>query len=256
MTRRLSTSFAIATLAIGLGLGFQQRVLAGTPFTDIDNSSFQEHIIWANDNGITSGCTETLFCPKDPVTREQMATFLDRMFDPPSTPEDFFSDDESSTHENAINRVRAAGIASGCGTGKYCPKAVVTREQMASFIARAAELDSVDNNPFYDDDFRTHEANINRIAAAGIGTGCGEYLFCPTSAVNREQMVTFLHRVVDPVTPVPQQAPCDRSYTPALCIPSPPPQLDCPDIPYRNFFVRPPDPHVFDGNLNGVGCET
>lgn len=69
-------------------------------------------------------------------------------------------------------------------------------------------------------------------------------------------MVAFLHRVESPVTPPPAQAPCDRSYTPFLCIPSPPPQLDCIDIPYRNFFVRPPDPHVFDGNGNGIGCET
>jgi micrococcal nuclease len=36
--------------------------------------------------------------------------------------------------------------------------------------------------------------------------------------------------------------------------------LNCPDIPYRNFRVRwdvaNPDPHGFDGNRNGVGCET
>lgn len=69
-------------------------------------------------------------------------------------------------------------------------------------------------------------------------------------------MVAFLHRVVAPVGEPAHPAPCDRSYTPDLCIPSPPPQLDCGDIPYRNFAVRPPDPHVFDGNDNGIGCET
>ena len=35
---------------------------------------------------------------------------------------------------------------------------------------------------------------------------------------------------------------CDLSY-PTVCIPPPPPDLDCADIPYRNFVVRPPDPH-------------
>jgi micrococcal nuclease len=38
------------------------------------------------------------------------------------------------------------------------------------------------------------------------------------------------------------------------------PDLDCGDIPYRNFRVRwdvaNPDPHHFDGNRNGIGCET
>jgi hypothetical protein len=47
---------------------------------------------------------------------------------------------------------------------------------------------------------------------------------------------------------------CDPSY-PDVCIPSPPPYLHCRDIPYRNFRVLPPDPHGFDGNHNGIGCE-
>jgi endonuclease YncB( thermonuclease family) len=48
---------------------------------------------------------------------------------------------------------------------------------------------------------------------------------------------------------------CDPSY-PTLCIPPPPPDLDCGDIPYRRFTVLPPDPHGFDGNGDGIGCET
>ena len=47
---------------------------------------------------------------------------------------------------------------------------------------------------------------------------------------------------------------CDPSY-PDVCIPSPPPDLNCSDIPYRNFRVLPPDPHHFDSNHNGIGCE-
>jgi micrococcal nuclease len=41
-----------------------------------------------------------------------------------------------------------------------------------------------------------------------------------------------------------------------VCIPPPPPDLDCPQIPYRNFTVLPPDPHRFDRDRDGVGCET
>ncbi len=58
-------------------------------------------------------------------------------------------------------------------------------------------------------------------------------------------------------TPVPTTPAgnCDPAY-PTVCIPSPPPDLNCGDIPYRNFTVLPPDPHNFDGNHDGVGCET
>src|SRR5215211_351042 len=49
---------------------------------------------------------------------------------------------------------------------------------------------------------------------------------------------------------------CDSSY-PDDCIPSPPPDLDCGDdgIP-ENFEVLPPDPHNFDPDNDGVGCES
>lgn len=48
---------------------------------------------------------------------------------------------------------------------------------------------------------------------------------------------------------------CDAAY-PDVCIPSPPPDLNCSDISFRRFRVLPPDPHHFDGNQNGVGCES
>lgn len=47
---------------------------------------------------------------------------------------------------------------------------------------------------------------------------------------------------------------CHPSY-PGICIPPPPPDLNCPDIPYRNFQVLPPDPHDFDREGDGLGCE-
>lgn len=48
---------------------------------------------------------------------------------------------------------------------------------------------------------------------------------------------------------------CDPSY-PGVCIPSPPSDLDCADVTFRNFHVRAPDPQNFDGDHNGIGCET
>jgi len=47
---------------------------------------------------------------------------------------------------------------------------------------------------------------------------------------------------------------CDLSY-PTVCIAPPPPDLDCKDVSYKGFKVLPPDPHNFDGNHDGVGCE-
>ena len=48
---------------------------------------------------------------------------------------------------------------------------------------------------------------------------------------------------------------CDPSY-PGVCIPPYPPDLDCGDISYRRFDVRGPDSHGFDGDNDGIGCES
>lgn len=48
---------------------------------------------------------------------------------------------------------------------------------------------------------------------------------------------------------------CDSSY-PDVCIPSPPPDLDCTDISDKKFTVLSPDPHGFDRDGDGIGCES
>lgn len=50
------------------------------------------------------------------------------------------------------------------------------------------------------------------------------------------------------------QSICTPAY-PDVCIPSTPPDLNCKDIRYRNFRVLPPDPHGFDKDGDGIGCE-
>lgn len=47
---------------------------------------------------------------------------------------------------------------------------------------------------------------------------------------------------------------CSASY-PDICLPDPPPDLDCRNIPFRRFRVLPPDPHRLDGDRDGIGCE-
>jgi hypothetical protein len=105
-------------------------------FVDTGDSPFEAEIDWLSTTGITSGCSDTLFCPTASVTREQMASFLARALSLPGTGTDFFGDDEASQHEGDINRLAAAGIATGCGGGQYCPNGTVTREQMAAFLYR------------------------------------------------------------------------------------------------------------------------
>jgi hypothetical protein len=84
---------------------------------------------------------------------------------------------------------------------------------------------------------------------------------------SRRRRLTFSAQGCRPVVAPPPPPPpppggvrkCAASY-PTVCIPPPPPDLDCGDIPYTNFRVRwdvaDPDPHHFDGDHDGVGCES
>ena len=94
------------------------------------------------DLGITAGCSAdpALFCPKNPVTRAQMASLLAGAFDLPSASSAEFVDvDGQSSHAADIGSVAAAGIASGCAVdpARFCPDDLVTRGQMATFLERA-----------------------------------------------------------------------------------------------------------------------
>jgi hypothetical protein len=111
-------------------------------FTDVPASS--THATGINaivQAGITQGCTSTRYCPERPVTRGQMATFLDRALDLPDGPASGFTDvPAGSTHATGINAIVQAGITQGCSATSYCPDQPVTRAQMASFLQRALQV--------------------------------------------------------------------------------------------------------------------
>lgn len=164
------------------------------PFADAEESMFRKDILWAWDQGITAGCAPSRYCPLASVTREQMASFLVRAMDLPKEVPDRFTDDEDSIHETDINALAAAEITAGCTATRYCPGAVVSRAQMASFLVRALGLSGSSVDQFDDDDGSIHERDINALALAGITSGCGGANFCPLAAVSRGEMAAFLRR--------------------------------------------------------------
>ncbi len=113
-----------------------------TPFTDLDPDSFAfRDIACIYHLGITGGTTATTYSPADNVTREQMAAFLARLWrvlggpcDSASTP---FSDLETDSFSfDDVACIYHLGVTTGTGATTYSPANDVTREQMASFLAR------------------------------------------------------------------------------------------------------------------------
>ena len=175
-------------------------------FCDDDSSMFAVEIERLATLGITSGCnppTNDRFCPKSYVTRGQMAAFLVRTLDLTDRGSVDFTDDNGSVFEADIERLAAAGITKGCNppaNTRFCPDSRVTRQSMAAFLVRALGLTDRGSVDFTDDNGSVFEADIERLATAGITNGCGapfDNRFCPTAYVTRETMAAFLVRALE-----------------------------------------------------------
>jgi|GEM_PF-3124675 len=94
--------------------------------------------------GITLGCGNGNYCPKDEVTREKMAAFMIRALGifslPPPAFQRFLDVPPSNSFYAFIDEMAVRQITLGCGGSSYCPSGVVTRGQMAVFMVRAFGL--------------------------------------------------------------------------------------------------------------------
>ncbi len=76
---------------------------------------------------------------------------------------------------------------------------------------------------------------------------------CPPGYARADNDESGACLALPPTTP-PPGGNCHPSY-PNNCVQGPPPPLNCADISFRNFKVVEPDPHGFDGDNDGLGCE-
>lgn len=116
-------------------------------FTDTSRSQFAAEIAAIAAADITEGCGPDRYCPRSELSRGQMASLLVRALDLPPSTANPFVDDEGNTHERNIAALAAAGITHGCDEDRFCPDRTVTRQEMASFLARALDLPAPQNMP-------------------------------------------------------------------------------------------------------------
>ena len=219
-------SFHLSALALALLLAL---LPPGGTFIDDDGSVHEGGIEALAAAGITTGCnppTNNRFCPRDPVTRGQMAAFISRSLELAPSNLDFFIDDAGHLFESAINRLAAAGITLGCNppaNDRFCPDREMRRGEMAAMLVRAFDYQPTPDNRFSDDDGHIFENAINRLAAAGVTLGCNpptNDLFCPGGKITREEMATFLTRSLGLTAnrPPPRTFPVVTVVVPVICV--------------------------------------
>jgi hypothetical protein len=141
----LRQQMAVFILKAEHGLCYTPPPCAGV-FTDVPcSSNFAPWIEQMAAEGITGGCGAGVFCPTNPVRRDQMAVFLLKgehgsLYTPPNC-QGIFNDVQCpSTFANWIEQLSAEQITGGCGNNNYCPLSNNTRGQMAVFITKTFHL--------------------------------------------------------------------------------------------------------------------
>lgn len=112
---------------------------------------------------------------------------------------------EDTVHGDAIECLASLEVARGRTDRVFAPGEVVSRAQLASFVARGfahlgVDLPVAPLDAFADDDASPHEAAINQLASLGILGGTGGGRFSPGLAVNRGQMASVLVRAYEHAT--------------------------------------------------------
>ena len=108
-------------------------------FTDVRTGDYYyDAVLWAVQNGITTGTSATTFSPDATVTRVQVVTFLWRANGQPAAASSGFTDVSTSAYyAKAVAWAAENGITSGTGSNKFSPDANCTRGQIVTLLYRA-----------------------------------------------------------------------------------------------------------------------
>ncbi len=138
-------SMAVFVLKAKHGICYTPPPCTGI-FSDVPcSSNFAPWIEAMASEGITGGCGGGMFCPLNPVRRDQMAVFLLKgkhgsSYVPPPCAGIFGDVPCPGTFADWIEQLKAELVTSGCGAGNYCPSANNKRGQMATFLVKTFGL--------------------------------------------------------------------------------------------------------------------
>jgi len=208
----------------------------GDSFSDVPRSEpFYKKIETLLHNGITTGCNATQYCPSTVVSRDAMAIFIAKGIAGlgelvPSTGlvgasayncspggHSVFSDvSPTDSFCKHVHYLAAQNVTLGCDATHYCPSQTITRDAMASFIAKAvvapgggnavpvSYTDPVTSRSYscvsgganlHFSDVPVSNAfckHIHYLWARGIVDGCTATKYCPTASVARDAMAKFI----------------------------------------------------------------
>ena len=159
---------------------------------------FYDAVLWAYQNGICKGVSDTHFGPNYPVTRAQVVTFLWRAAGCPVVNYAMNMKDvpAGEYYSEAVRWALSKGITNGTSASEFSPEAVCTRGQIVTFLARFAGVKDAETDTVFTDvkasDY--YAAAVKWAKENGVTEGTSATKFSPADDCTRGQVVTFLYR--------------------------------------------------------------
>lgn len=165
-------------------------------FSDVPSSYWAGDFIFRlNSLGYISGYPDGTFRPDTSITRAEFATVLVKAFKLPVTAGKVFGDTNSHWAVNYIATAYAAGIATGYNDDSFGPEDLITREQMAVLIVKAAKIKAATTEITCTDSDQTSAWARDALAAAaqnGIMKGYPDGSFNPQGKATRAEAVAVI----------------------------------------------------------------
>ena len=171
------------------------------PFLDVNETQFfYDPVLWAVENGITSGISADAFGPFAVCNRAQVVTFLWRYAgspEPTATENPFIDVQAGSFYEKAVLWAVENGLTNGISANEFGPDLACNRAQVVTFLWRLMKqpAPATSEHPFTDvvpGSF--YEMPVLWALENGITTGATATTFNPDGECLRAQVVTFLYR--------------------------------------------------------------
>lgn len=194
------------TVSTRIEVEFTNGVL---PFTDVREADwFYDDVVYAYENGLFSGTSDTTFSPNASMTRAMLVTVLYRLEGQPTVSgRSGFSDVKlNSYYEDAVTWAADNGIVNGTGATTFSPNTNVTREQMAAILYRYAQYKQYGTTASAGLNGFSDAAKVSAYAKAPLSWAFAEKLvngsegrLLPTGNATRAQVAAILHRFVENV---------------------------------------------------------
>ena len=169
-------------------------------FTDVHAEDYYyDAVLWAAQEGVTGGTSDTLFAPNAGCTRAQAVTFLWRAAgspEPKSADLPFTDVPADAYYAKAVAWAVENNVAKGVSETAFAPNAGCTRAQIVTFLWRAQQSPaSGGENPFADVSAAAYYYNAVLWAVENdVAKGVSETAFAPADNCTRAQIVALIYR--------------------------------------------------------------